>query len=113
MAPSLVLPIPRPRGRGPVEAFHFVSFLFPFCSFRARAGAAPLKPTPRADLVPEEAAFRARAGAAPLKLDCGREFPREAAAFRARAGATPLKPRKPIRGRRAGQHSAPARARPR
>ena len=36
--------IPRPRGRGPVEAYSQVETYFTAFAFRARAGAAPLKP---------------------------------------------------------------------
>ena len=53
--------IPRPRGRGPVEAMAKLAST----SFRARAGAAPLK---RRCRVARLRPFRARAGAAPLKL---------------------------------------------
>ena len=42
-SPNLSATIPRPRGRGPVEALKNIVVLPSRCSFRARAGAAPLK----------------------------------------------------------------------
>ena len=64
----------------------------PCCAFRARAGAAPLKPkvgTAVAEFL--DLTFRARAGAAPLKR-CAKILAHDQlAAFRARAGAAPLK----------------------
>src|SRR5258708_5926155 len=41
--------IPRPRGRGPIEAFSKERFAHTVREFRARAGAAPLKPRVPAD----------------------------------------------------------------
>ena len=60
--------IPRPRGRGPVEAGSNGTAPPPSPpAFRARAGAAPLKPLNGAELYGAVRSFRARAGAAPLK----------------------------------------------
>ena len=107
--------------------------------FRARAGAAPLKPGVRILGLTATPYFRARAGAAPLKLSARRQPRACKPNFRARAGAAPLKhfgavdahapsgwyfraragaaPLKPSRGRLPCRPSlgisAPARARPR
>ena len=110
------LTIPRPRGRGPVEARSTAGQ--PISGeFRARAGAAPLKHTLRPEsrrlcTIPRPrgrgpveavrmlavastlalATFRARAGAAPLKCIADAVSARiSRISFRARAGAAPLK----------------------
>ncbi len=86
---------PRPRGRGPVEAsrkkriFVFGSI---FELFRARAGAAPLKPecaTQRKVAECVSIAFRGPRGRGPV----GRSTKTDpvVTSFRARAGAAPLK----------------------
>ena len=90
-APVINHAIPRPPGRGPVEAAvrsaHLAVAMLPF---RARAGAAPLKPCRSPPPLSQMSPFRARAGAAPLKQAC------------------------PLRAQfRQIVHSAPARARPR
>ena len=91
-------------------------------TFRARAGAAPLKLRSALPFRPAAQSFRARAGAAPLKrlepFEYGhgwgfiprprgrgpveaylvlRDFGLFNVAFRARAGAAPLKPKSPTR----------------
>ena len=60
-------------------------------TFRARAGAAPLKRNDFRRLLPSRRAFRARAGAAPLKLKTLLRPQEAELTFRARAGAAPLK----------------------
>ena len=95
----IVHSIPRPRGRGPVEAIRLgvIQRADRVATFRARAGAAPLKhdcdPCRRASITSTQ--FRARAGAAPLKPVTIRgksDVLRNQ--FRARAGAAPLKRRR-------------------
>ena len=84
--------IPRPRGRGPVEATPQLNggqTILP--AFRARAGAAPLKLRGGDGLLLVAFPFRARAGAAPLKHCARAHRHTKAASFRARAGAAPLK----------------------
>ena len=105
---------PRPRGRGPVEAFICESSVPHGLYFRARAGAAPLKPVSAPAARHFAPDFRARAGAAPLKpfRRCFDQIREDH--FRARAGAAPLKHSGTIAVRDTElQISAPARARPR
>ena len=105
--------IPRPLGRGPVEACSRASDGAQTGAFRARAGAAPLKPMAvSTTLIDAERIPRPR-GRGPVEASCAMVTGAPVdAQFRARAGAAPLKHISRSQCRPIA-HSAPARARPR
>ena len=59
--------IPRPRGRGPVEAWLAVAFTAFFVAIPRPRGRGPVEARPTAPALGPALTFRARAGAAPLK----------------------------------------------
>ncbi len=108
--------IPRPRGRGPVEAYILSSrYDRDVRPFRARAGAAPLKPVRSFQCFIFDIPFRARAGAAPLKQMLRRPPAPNLTPIPRPRGRGPveawwyLSVQRNVRS----YHSAPARARPR
>ena len=106
--------IPRPRGRGPIEAeLRRAQKLVGRHQFRDRAVAAPLK---RAKWDADRkywTKFRDRAVAAPLKLYQRLGALEELIEFRDRAVAAPLKPAQPFRSFAIlNSNSATARSRP-
>ena len=83
--------LPRPKGRGPIEAGRFVGRRGGLCAFRGRKVAAPLKLGGGLRVGRRKRPFRGRKVAAPLKPCLTRSALLAGIAFRGRKVAAPLK----------------------